>query len=126
MTVPYFALKDRNIYYIILGIKDKLSNKEEAFKIEKIKHWKIAVAYIINTKDDYLKLAKNPLMLIFAVGIFIYVGIEVGVATWISTFLKDFRGLVMVITRVTTDLSLFWTKNLCWKFSKLLKNMGIL
>ena len=54
------AYIDMREYYGVEGChkdyKDKLSNKEEAFKIEKIKHWKIAVAYIINTKDDYLKI----------------------------------------------------------------------
>lgn len=38
---------------------------------------------------DYVNLIKNPLMVMFAMGIFVYVGIEVGVATWISTFLVD-------------------------------------
>lgn len=44
------------------------------------------------TIKDYIALAKNPLMTIFALGIFIYVGIEVGIATWISTFLVDKHG----------------------------------
>lgn len=34
-----------------IGYKDKLSNKEEAFKIEKIKHWKVVAAYRISTKN---------------------------------------------------------------------------
>lgn len=41
------------------------------------------------TTNDYINLVKNPLMIMFAMGIFVYVGIEVGVATWISTFLVD-------------------------------------
>lgn len=41
------------------------------------------------TTNDYINLVKNPLMIMFALGIFVYVGIEVGVATWISTFLVD-------------------------------------
>lgn len=41
------------------------------------------------TLADYINLVKNPMMLMFAMGIFVYVGIEVGVATWISTFLVD-------------------------------------
>lgn len=41
------------------------------------------------TMNDYAQLFKNPLMFMFALGIFIYVGIEVGIATWISTFLVD-------------------------------------
>lgn len=41
------------------------------------------------TIADYINLVKNPMMLMFAMGIFVYVGIEVGVATWISTFLVD-------------------------------------
>jgi fucose permease len=40
------------------------------------------------TLADYLTLLKNPLMIIFAMGIFVYVGIEVGVANFISEFLK--------------------------------------
>lgn len=58
------------------------------------------------TKEDYLKLAKNPLMLLFAMGIFIYVGIEVGVATWISTFLVENRGVIM--QNAIIAVSLYW------------------
>ena len=36
--------------------------------------------------SDYLKLIGNPVMLMYAIGIFIYVGIEVGVANWIVNF----------------------------------------
>lgn len=41
------------------------------------------------TTADYLKLIGNPLMLMFAFGIFIYVGIEVGIANWIKAFFQD-------------------------------------
>ncbi len=37
---------------------------------------------------DYIKLLINPTMLMFALGIFIYVGIEVGIANWIVNYLK--------------------------------------
>lgn len=36
---------------------------------------------------QYASLLANPTMMLYALGIFIYVGIEVGVATWISTYL---------------------------------------
>lgn len=38
---------------------------------------------------DYLSLVVNPLMLVYALGIFVYVGIEVGIFNWITTFLTD-------------------------------------
>ena len=43
-------------YFLKCSYKDKLSNKEEAFRIEKIKNWNVAVVYIVNTKEDYLKI----------------------------------------------------------------------
>lgn len=55
---------------------------------------------------DYLNLVKNPLMIMFAMGIFVYVGIEVGVATWISTFLVD--KFEMLKSSAAMVVGLYW------------------
>jgi MFS transporter, FHS family, L-fucose permease len=58
------------------------------------------------TLSDYAKLAKNPLMTLFAIGIFVYVGIEVGIATWISTFLVEKHHFSK--TSAAQVVGLFW------------------
>jgi MFS transporter, FHS family, L-fucose permease len=45
------------------------------------------------TKETYLKLLKDKYVLLFFLGIFMYVGSEQGVANWISEFLKYYHGL---------------------------------
>ena len=58
------------------------------------------------TTNDYINLVKNPLMIMFAMGIFVYVGIEVGVATWISTFLVD--KFEMLKSSAAMVVGLYW------------------
>ena len=55
---------------------------------------------------DYINLVKNPLMVMFSMGIFVYVGIEVGVATWISTFLVD--KFEMLKSSAAMVVGLYW------------------
>jgi len=74
--------------------------------ITKIPETRNDADYVKPTKADYLKLAKNPLMLMFAVGIFIYVGIEVGIATWIPTFLVENRGIDKILA--AQIVSMYW------------------
>jgi len=62
--------------------------------------------YTKPTKSDYIKLIKNPLMLMFAVGIFIYVGIEVGAATWIPTFLVENHGMDKILA--AQIVAMYW------------------
>ena len=40
-----------------------------------------------------IKLLKNRTVILFFIGIFAYVGLEQGVANWISVFLKRYHGL---------------------------------
>jgi MFS transporter, FHS family, L-fucose permease len=44
-------------------------------------------------KETYLNLFKNRTVILFFIGIFAYVGLEQGVANWISEFLKRYHGL---------------------------------
>jgi MFS transporter, FHS family, L-fucose permease len=76
----------KSIYYLFAGLAFLVAC---LVLITNIPESKEEVGYQKPTNQDYIKLAKNPLMLLFALGIFIYVGIEVGVATWISTFLVE-------------------------------------
>ncbi|HEY9886680.1 MAG TPA: MFS transporter [Vampirovibrionales bacterium] len=55
---------------------------------------------------DYLSVAANPLMIVFALGIFIYVGIEVGVSNFISRFLGD--KFSIAITNAGLVVSAYW------------------
>ncbi|MDX1917987.1 MAG: MFS transporter [Candidatus Caenarcaniphilales bacterium] len=55
---------------------------------------------------DYLRLAQNPLMILFALGIFVYVGIEVGIANWLSTFLVEMHTMNKV--DAAKFVSLYW------------------
>ncbi len=64
---------------------------------------------------DYLSLARNPLMLLFAFGIFIYVGIEVGIANWISTFLVDKHKFT--VTDAGKIVSLYWALQSVGRFT---------
>ncbi|MEI7475466.1 MAG: MFS transporter [bacterium] len=55
---------------------------------------------------SYLDLLRQPFVLIFCLGIFIYVGIEVGFATWIPTFLTTIKKFS---THTTYEIMfLFW------------------
>ena len=58
------------------------------------------------TLKDYIELVKNPMMFMFALGIFVYVGIEVGVATWLSTFLVD--KFEMLKSSAAMIVGLYW------------------
>jgi len=40
----------------------------------------------------HVKLFKNPVVILFFIGIFCYVGTEQGIANWISQFLSDYHG----------------------------------
>jgi MFS transporter, FHS family, L-fucose permease len=65
--------------------------------------------------SDYLSLARNPLMLLFAFGIFIYVGIEVGIANWISTFLVDQHKFT--VTDAGKIVSFYWALQSVGRFT---------
>jgi len=58
------------------------------------------------TVSEYMNLAKNPLMLLFALGIFIYVGIEVGVYQFLSKFLIHEHNFVL--TYAVSMAGLYW------------------
>lgn len=46
----------------------------------------------VGALDTHLALLKNPIVLLFFLGIFCYVGSEQGVANWISEFLSSYHG----------------------------------
>jgi fucose permease len=93
----------QSIYFIFAGLALLLGL---FVLITKIPETASDADYVKPTKNDYFTLAKNPLMLIFAMGIFIYVGIEVGIATWISTFLHENHGID--ILKAAQVVSLYW------------------
>jgi fucose permease len=58
-------------------------------------------------KETYLQLFKNPIVLLFFVGIFAYVGTEQGIANWISEFLRRYHSLPPETVGAHT-VGLFW------------------
>jgi len=57
--------------------------------------------------QTHLELLKNPIVLLFFLGIFCYVGTEQGVANWISEFLSTYHGYDPQTTGAST-VSWFW------------------
>jgi FHS family L-fucose permease-like MFS transporter len=97
------GLQWRSIYYIFTGLALLVGILA---LITSIPESKEEADYTKPSNEDYFKLAQNPLMLLYALGIFIYVGIEVGVATWISTFLVDKFAIVKV--EAAKVVSIYW------------------
>ena len=93
----------QSIYYIVAGLSVLVA---ALVLMTSIPESKQELNYKKPTTADYIKLAGNPLMLLFALGIFVYVGIEVGVATWISTFLVD--KFQIEKTNAAQVVSLYW------------------
>lgn len=58
-------------------------------------------------KETYLQLFKNPIVILFFIGIFAYVGTEQGVANWISEFLRRYHGLKPEVEGAQT-VAWFW------------------
>ncbi|OGI22869.1 MAG: hypothetical protein A2287_10380 [Candidatus Melainabacteria bacterium RIFOXYA12_FULL_32_12] len=92
-----------SIYFIFGGLALLLAVFALTIKIPETA---VEAGYSKPTKEDYLKLLSNPLMFLFALGIFIYVGIEVGIATWISTFLMENRAVDILLA--AKIVSLYW------------------
>jgi fucose permease len=69
----------------------------------------------VERKDDekvgalatHLELLKNPIVILFFMGIFTYVGTEQGIANWISVFLNTYHGYDPLTTGART-VSWFW------------------
>lgn len=61
----------------------------------------------IGALDTHLELLKNPMVLMFFLGIFCYVGTEQGVANWISEFLSKYHGYDPQTVGAST-VSWFW------------------
>lgn len=59
------------------------------------------------TKQTYKELLKNPIVGLFFIGIFAYVGFEQGTANWVSQYLKTYYGFNPQTTGADT-VSLFW------------------
>lgn len=55
----------------------------------------------------YIQLLKNPIVILFFFGIFMYVGTEQGVANWMSQFLQTYHG-VNPQTTGADEVSRFW------------------
>jgi len=61
----------------------------------------------VGALQTHLELLKNPIILLFFLGIFCYVGTEQGVANWISQFLSTYHGYDPQTTGATA-VSRFW------------------
>lgn len=61
----------------------------------------------VGALDTHLQLLGNPMVLLFFLGIFCYVGTEQGVANWISEFLSKYHGYDPQTTGAST-VSWFW------------------
>jgi len=61
----------------------------------------------VGAMQTHVKLLKNPIVVLFFLGIFCYVGTEQGVANWISQFLSTYHGYDPQTTGATA-VSRFW------------------
>lgn len=61
----------------------------------------------VGALQTHLDLLKNPIVLLYFLAIFAYVGMEQGVANWISEFLQTYHGVDPQTTGAST-VSLFW------------------
>jgi len=61
----------------------------------------------VGSTETYLKLIKNPVIILYFLGIFFYVGSEQGVNNWVSKFLQDYHGYDPQ-TIGATVVSRFW------------------
>ncbi|MDX1618145.1 MAG: sugar MFS transporter [Balneolaceae bacterium] len=61
----------------------------------------------VGALEIHMELLKNPVVLLFFLGIFCYVGSEQGVANWISEFLSQYHGYDPQTTGAST-VSWFW------------------
>ena len=61
----------------------------------------------VGALKTHLELLKNPTVVLFFLGIFTYVGLEQGVANWISEFLTKYHGYDPQTTGAKT-VSVFW------------------
>lgn len=61
----------------------------------------------VGALETHLELLRNPMVLLYFLGIFAYVGTEQGVANWISEFLQTYHGVDPQTTGAST-VSLFW------------------
>jgi FHS family L-fucose permease-like MFS transporter len=86
LLINNFGLTWQAVYLVFAGLAALVT---VLVLLTKIPETKEEADYQKASKEDYFKLAKNPTMLLYALGIFVYVGIEVGIATWISTFLLN-------------------------------------
>lgn len=57
--------------------------------------------------ETYLELLKNPIVMLFFMGIFTYVGMEQGIANWMSLFLKQYHEYDPLTTGARA-VSWFW------------------
>jgi fucose permease len=94
-----------SLYYIFAVMSVMLAVSALLIRIPESKP--VAKSDTSKTKEDgYLKLLKSPVALMFALGIFVYVGIEHGVATWVSSYLIG--TFDMVKTNAAKVVSLYW------------------
>ena len=61
----------------------------------------------VGAVKTHFELLKNPMVILYFIGIFCYVGSEQGVANWISEFLQTYHGVDPQTTGANT-VSLFW------------------
>lgn len=62
---------------------------------------------MVGAVKTHFELLKNPIVILYFIGIFCYVGSEQGVANWISEFLQTYHGVDPQTTGAST-VSLFW------------------
>jgi FHS family L-fucose permease-like MFS transporter len=90
----YFIFMALSAILLVYGAISKIPENEKDFDYKK------------PALKDYVNLGKNPLMMLFAGAIFVYVGIEVGIATWIATFLVDTHNVAK--TTAAAVVGLYW------------------
>jgi fucose permease len=62
---------------------------------------------IVGARETYLELFRQKTVILFFLGIFAYVGVEQGLANWISEFLRTYHG-IKPETEGAATVGLFW------------------
>lgn len=113
LLIKYFHLEWKSMYFVIALLSAIITIFTILIKIPENETLKIANKQ--PSAGDYMHLLKNKMVIVFALGIFIYIGIESGVATWISSYLM--KNYNMAKLDSVKAVSLFWILQAVGRFS---------
>ena len=93
-----------SVYYLFAGIALVMLLVISRVKFPQVK---LKSDEKVDVKQDLAMLIKQPIVWLFFVGIFCYVGTEQGIANWVSQFLQDYHGADPATTGAQV-ISYFW------------------